>query len=137
LSSLVRGRLACSCNQVLLDGLLVAVCCTVHRAKIRCFEPKWPPILIHSLPHSLIPQSQHRLVEIERFLLHRFRSAMMPWWCVACLESDVAAFDPDVLDSVKACIFSFEPKTRVGVRTAFEAWDKLLLSLLQSARLRG
>jgi hypothetical protein len=116
LSSLVRGHLACSCNQVLLDGLLVAMCCTVHRAKIRCFEPKWPPI-------SVIPQSQHRLVEIEKFLLHRFRSALMQWWCVACLESDVAAFDLDVLDSVEACIFSFEPKTRAGVRTAFEASD--------------
>jgi hypothetical protein len=106
----VRGHLAYLCNQVLLDGLIVAVCYTVHRAKIRCFEPKWPPMSIYSLPYSLIPQPQHRLVEIEKFLFHRFRSTMMPWWCVACSENDVAAFDPDVLDSVEACIFSFEPK---------------------------
>jgi hypothetical protein len=106
----VRGHLTCLYNQVLLNGLLIAVYCTVHRAKIRCFEPKWPPMSIHSLPHSLIPQPQHRLVEIEKFLLHRFRSAIMPWWWVACSENDVAASNPDVLDSVEACIFSFEPK---------------------------
>ena len=84
------------------------------------------PISIHSLPPSRIPQSQHRLVDIEMLLLHHFRSARDAAVVhFSFEESDIAAFDPDVLDSVEACVFAFEPKTRVPVRAALETCDEL------------
>ena len=57
---------------------------------------------VRSLPYSLVPKSQHRLVEIVWLLLDCLSSAVMPWRCIARSETDVEALDQDLFDFVQA-----------------------------------
>ena len=84
---------------------------------------KFLTMSVQSLPHSLIPVSQHRLVEILKPLPHRFSSAVVPWRCIARPETDVAESDPDLLCSVRAWMIYVGDVARADVNAVFNAWN--------------